>query len=100
MQRRSDEAPFPPKVPRVPVPVVPVLAVTRLGGQTFVYVATGQDGKFVAKQRPITVGDTVGNDYAVRANYDHITVAPAPLEVDRTDSTNTDENGNPARLLS
>jgi RND family efflux transporter MFP subunit len=47
------------------VPVVPVLAVTRLGGQTFVYVATGQDGKFVAKQRPITVGDTVGNDYAV-----------------------------------
>jgi RND family efflux transporter MFP subunit len=48
-----------------PVPVVPVLAVTRLGGQTFVYVATGQDGKYVAKQRPITVGDTVGNDYAV-----------------------------------
>jgi RND family efflux transporter MFP subunit len=48
-----------------PVPVVPVLAVTRLGGQTFVYVATGQDGKYVAKQRPVTVGDTVGNNYAV-----------------------------------
>ncbi|MGC2402179.1 MAG: efflux RND transporter periplasmic adaptor subunit [Acidobacteriaceae bacterium] len=47
------------------VPVVPVLAVIRLGGQTFVYVASGQDGKFVAKQRPITIGDTVGNDYAV-----------------------------------
>jgi RND family efflux transporter MFP subunit len=47
------------------VPVVPVLAVIRLGGQTFVYVATNQDGKYVAKQRPITVGDTVGNDYAV-----------------------------------
>ena len=47
------------------IPVVPVLAVIRLGGQTFVYVATNQDGKYVAKQRPITVGDTVGNDYAV-----------------------------------
>ena len=47
------------------IPVVPVLAVVRLGGQTFVYVATAQGGKYVAKQRPITVGDTVGNDYAV-----------------------------------
>ncbi len=48
-----------------PKAVVPVLAVTRLGGQTFVYVAEGQGGKFVARQRAITVGDTVGNDYAV-----------------------------------
>ncbi len=47
------------------IPVVPVLAVTRLGGQTFVYVATNQGGKYFAKQRPITIGDTVGNDYAV-----------------------------------
>jgi RND family efflux transporter MFP subunit len=47
------------------IPVVPVLAVTRLGGQAFVYVATNQGGKYVAKQRPITIGDTVGNDYAV-----------------------------------
>jgi RND family efflux transporter MFP subunit len=47
------------------IPVVPVLAVTRLGGQTFVYVATNQDGKYFAKQRPITIGDTVGNNYAV-----------------------------------
>jgi RND family efflux transporter MFP subunit len=47
------------------IPVVPVLAVTRLGGQTFVYVATSQNGKYFARQRPITVGDTVGNNYAV-----------------------------------
>ena len=47
------------------IPVVPVLAVTRLGGQAFVYIATNQGGKYVAKQRPITIGDTVGNDYAV-----------------------------------
>lgn len=48
-----------------PKAVIPVLAVTRLGGQTFVYVAEDQGGKFFAKQRSITVGDTVGNDYAV-----------------------------------
>ncbi len=47
------------------IPVVPVLAVSRLGGQTFVYVAENQGGKFFAKQRPVQVGDTVGNNYAV-----------------------------------
>jgi RND family efflux transporter MFP subunit len=50
-----------------PMAVVPVLAVTRQGGQTFVFVAEGQDGKFTARQRVITVGDTVGNDYAVES---------------------------------
>ena len=49
------------------IPVVPVLAVTRLGGQTFVYVAQNENGKFVAKQRAVTLGDTVGNNYAVEA---------------------------------
>lgn len=48
-----------------PAPTVPVLAVTRLGGQTFVYVAQGDNGKFVAKQRAVKLGDTVGNSYAV-----------------------------------
>jgi RND family efflux transporter MFP subunit len=47
------------------IPVVPVLAVTRLGGQTFVYVAQNQGGKYFARQRPVQVGDTVGNNYAV-----------------------------------
>jgi RND family efflux transporter MFP subunit len=50
-----------------PMAVVPVLAVTRQGGQTFVFVAEGQGGKFTAKQRIITVGDTVGNEYAVES---------------------------------
>jgi RND family efflux transporter MFP subunit len=48
-----------------PTPVVPVLAVSRLGGQAFVYVVQDQDGKSVARQRAIQLGDTVGNDYAV-----------------------------------
>jgi RND family efflux transporter MFP subunit len=50
-----------------PKAVVPVLAVSRLGGQTFVYVAENQGGKFFARQRPIVVGDTLGNDYAVES---------------------------------
>ncbi len=41
----------------------------------------------------------IGAAYALRANYDHITVAPAPLEVDRTDSTNLDAGGNPAPFV-
>ncbi len=48
-----------------PTPVVPVLAVTRLGGQSFVYVAAGENGKYIAKQKAVTLGDTVGNNYAV-----------------------------------
>src|SRR6266705_4343627 len=48
-----------------PAPTVPVLAVTRIGGQSFVYVATAADKGTIAKQRAVTLGDTVGNDYAV-----------------------------------
>jgi RND family efflux transporter MFP subunit len=49
----------------VPAPTVPVLAVTRIGGQSFVYVATQADQGTVAKQRAVTLGDTIGNEYAV-----------------------------------
>ena len=48
-----------------PKPVVPVLAVTRLGGQAFVYVAQDQNGHYFAHQVAVQLGDTVGNDYAV-----------------------------------
>jgi RND family efflux transporter MFP subunit len=48
-----------------PTPVVPVLAVTRLGGQAFVYVAQDQGGHYFAHQVAVKLGDTVGNDYAV-----------------------------------
>jgi RND family efflux transporter MFP subunit len=50
-----------------PAPTVPVLAVTRIGGQSFVYVATPADQGNVARQRAVTLGDTVGNDYVVNA---------------------------------
>src|SRR6266567_2205973 len=49
-----------------PTPTVPVLAVTRIGGQSFVYAATQADKGTIAKQRAVTLGDTIGNDYAVK----------------------------------
>ena len=48
-----------------PKPVIPVLAVTQIGGQAFVYLAKAQGQGFVAHQVPVTVGDTLGNNYPV-----------------------------------
>jgi RND family efflux transporter MFP subunit len=48
-------------------PQVPILAVTRLGGQYFAFVAEPQNGgSFLARQKPLTIGQTVGNDYEVQ----------------------------------
>jgi len=48
-----------------PMPVVPVLAVTRQGTQSFVFVAQQQKGKFIAVEMPVTLGATVGNTYSI-----------------------------------
>jgi RND family efflux transporter MFP subunit len=45
--------------------VVPVLAVSRIGGQYFAFVAEQQDGKTVARQKPLRVGEMTGNNYVV-----------------------------------
>jgi len=45
--------------------VVPVLAVSRLGGQYFVFVAEDQGGNLVARQKPLRVGEMVGSDFVV-----------------------------------
>jgi RND family efflux transporter MFP subunit len=45
--------------------VVPVLAVTRINGQPFVFVAEQQNGRLVARQRSIQLGPIVGNDFTV-----------------------------------
>ena len=48
-----------------PALAVPVVAVNRVSGQYFVFVAEqGQQG-FVARQKPVTVGQVVGEDYVV-----------------------------------
>jgi multidrug efflux pump subunit AcrA (membrane-fusion protein) len=50
---------------RTPMAVIPVLAVIRQGGQSFVFVAREQGGHFMAHQTAVTLGDTVGNTYAI-----------------------------------
>jgi RND family efflux transporter MFP subunit len=44
---------------------VPALAVTRLGGQTFVYVAAEAHGGMAARQRPVQLGELTNNAYVV-----------------------------------
>lgn len=49
-----------------PAITVPVLAVTRIGGQSFVYVATKKGNGYVAHQTAVTLGEPVANRYPVR----------------------------------
>jgi RND family efflux transporter MFP subunit len=48
-----------------PVLAVPVVAVTRVAGQHFVFVAEPSDTGFVARQKPVSLGDVVGEQYVV-----------------------------------
>ncbi|HEX6803689.1 MAG TPA: efflux RND transporter periplasmic adaptor subunit [Terriglobales bacterium] len=48
-----------------PMPVAPVLAVSRLGGQYFAFIAEPAGNGYVARQKPLRIGQMVGNDYAV-----------------------------------
>lgn len=48
-----------------PSVTIPVVAVSRLGGQFFAFVAQQKDGKDVARQVPLTLGEITGNDYRV-----------------------------------
>jgi RND family efflux transporter MFP subunit len=44
---------------------VPVLAVTRLAGQHFVFVAEAAQQGFVARQKPVMLGEVIGDEYVV-----------------------------------
>ncbi|MBW8712578.1 MAG: efflux RND transporter periplasmic adaptor subunit [Acidobacteria bacterium] len=44
---------------------IPLTAVTRINGKYFCYVVETSKGATVARQRPIEVGDLLGNDYVV-----------------------------------
>jgi RND family efflux transporter MFP subunit len=48
-----------------PALVVPVVAVNRIAGQHFVFVAETAGDKVVARQKPITVGTVVDDSYVV-----------------------------------
>jgi RND family efflux transporter MFP subunit len=47
-------------------PLVPVVAVSRIGGLYFAFVAeSDQKGGYVVHQKPLQIGQIVGNDYVV-----------------------------------
>ncbi len=48
-----------------PEPTIPVLAVTLIGGQSFVFVATPKGDGYVAHQVAVNLGETIGNSYPV-----------------------------------
>lgn len=48
-----------------PGPVIPVLAVSRINGQPFAYVAEEKGNQLIARQRRVSLGQMIGNDYAV-----------------------------------
>ncbi|MFZ0038229.1 MAG: hypothetical protein WAK91_12445, partial [Candidatus Acidiferrales bacterium] len=45
--------------------LIPVLAVSRINGQYFAFVAEKSGNSTVAKQRMLHVGDLIGNSYPV-----------------------------------
>jgi RND family efflux transporter MFP subunit len=58
--------------------VIPVLAVTRINGKFFAFLAASEGKNVVARQKAVNLGDTVGNDYAVLDGIkpgDHIIVS-------------------------
>jgi RND family efflux transporter MFP subunit len=59
-------------------PVIPVLAVQRINGEFFAFLAVKEGKGTVARQRLVKVGDTVGNDFVVLDGLkpgDHIVVS-------------------------
>lgn len=49
---------------------VPVVAVTRVAGQQFVFIAEQGEQGFVARQRPVVLGEVLGDDYIVRGGLE------------------------------
>lgn len=59
-------------------PVIPILAVTRLNGQPFAFLAVKEGQGTVARQRALKLGEVIGNDFAVLSGMnpgDHIIVS-------------------------
>jgi RND family efflux transporter MFP subunit len=80
-------------------PVIPVLAVTRINGQFFAYVTVNEGKGPVARQKLLTVGDTVGNDFAVLEGLkpgDHVIVSGTDFLQDGVPVAETIQNPAPA----
>jgi RND family efflux transporter MFP subunit len=66
-------------------PEVPILSVSRLAGQYFAFIAELEKGGYVARQKPIKVGQTVGNNLEVLEGIkpgDKVIVSGTQLLVD------------------
>lgn len=87
-------------------PVIPVLAVQRISGGYFAFVAVKEGASTVARQRPIRIGEIVGNDYAVLDGLnpgDHLIVsglqflqdgAPVAEQIKQADQSGPARSGN------
>ena len=49
---------------------VPIVAVTRVAGQHFVFIAEQSENGFVARQTPVTLAEVVGEDYVIRSGLE------------------------------
>ena len=59
-------------------PVIPVLSVMRINGQFFAFLSVNEGKATVARQKVLTLGDTIGNDFVVLDGLkpgDHIIVS-------------------------
>src|SRR6201993_1212909 len=66
-------------------PEVPILSVSRVAGQYFAFIAEPEKGGYVARQKPIKVGQTVGNNLEVLEGIkpgDKVIVSGTQLLVD------------------
>ena len=52
---------------RIPGLTIPVIAVSRISGQFFAFIAEDDNGKMVARQRPLEFGEIIGNNYSVQS---------------------------------
>jgi RND family efflux transporter MFP subunit len=68
-----------------PMAVVPVLAVTRQGEESFVYVVQQQGPMTIAHRTSVVLGDTVGNNYSIASGLktgDKVVVSGTQFLVD------------------
>jgi len=84
-------------------PVIPVLAVQRINGQFFAFVAVNDGKTTQARQRLVKVGDTIGNDFVVLDGLkpgEHIIVSGTQILQDGmpiSEQIQTDSKSAPAK---
>ncbi len=83
--------------------VIPVLAVSRINGQYFAFLAQQGASGAVARQQQIQVGDILGNNYVVTGGLktgDHIITSGFQFLVDGAPVKETVEDGASAAAAS